>query len=58
MGAWWRRRNDDDVLMLQFESLVDPLKRRAEIVKFAEFAGVKADDALIDHVVKETSFER
>ncbi len=56
VGAWWRRRNDADVLFLFFEDLVR--EPRANIAKIAAFVGIELDAARLDLIVHETSFEQ
>jgi hypothetical protein len=54
VAAWWRRRNDADVLFLHYEDLLK--EPRANVVKLAQFCGVALTDARVDEIVHETSF--
>ena len=51
--SWWPHRNDENVLMLSFESMVE--RRRETVARVAAFIGVDADDELIDLAMHRTS---
>ena len=52
--GWWEQRRRPDVLWVLFEDLTADL--RSEVVRIASFVGIDADDALIDDVVRVSSF--
>lgn len=54
VGAWWRRRNDADVLFLFYEDMIRDT--RASVARIAQFVGIQLDDARLDEIVFETSF--
>lgn len=53
--AWWKHKDDDNILFLQFENMKKDL--RSEVRKIAEFIGVNATDEMIDEVIERTSIK-
>ena len=53
--SWWQRRDDDDTLIVAFELM----KRhpRIHVERVAEFAGIPADEKLIDLTLESSSLE-
>jgi len=53
--SWWPRRDDPDVLLLSFEGMRADLE--GVVIRVAQFIGVPLDQALLDLVVGQSSFE-
>lgn len=51
--SWWAQRDNPDVLILTYRGLT--ADRAGHIRRLAEFAGIPADDALVDLVLERTS---
>ncbi len=53
--SWWKRRQDDDVIMFSFEDTKsDPAPTIRHV---AEFLGITPDDELLDIVTRQSSIE-
>ncbi len=53
--SWWGQRENEQVLLLSFESMRADLP--GTVSKVADFIGIPLDDALFEKVVQQASFE-